>query len=135
MRHKIFLLRCKKNYTVIYTGEKNYTVIYTGEKNYTVIYTGEKITLYFTLLKKITGSKEIALYMCSRITYPINCTCCNPAKFLKNYDARKYHDNKMHNIMANNKKRSSASSESPPADAPAPVNKAAVNIFYCNKVF
>jgi hypothetical protein len=62
--------------------------------------------------------------MCSKTIYPINCTCCDPAKLLKNFNAKKYHLNKMA------KKRSADDA----ADAPS-VNIASVNIFVVIKSF
>ena len=62
--------------------------------------------------------------MCSKAIYPINYTCCDPAKLLKNFNAKKYHLNKMA------KKRSADDAAAAPS-----VNIASVNIFVVIKSF
>lgn len=58
-----------------------------------------------------------------KIIYPIKCTCCDPAKLLKNFNAKKYHLNK----MAKKKSATSTATEDNDVAPPAPVNKASVN--------
>ena len=64
-----------------------------------------------------------------KIIYPIKCTCCDPAKLLKNYDARKYHLNNMA------KKRTAVSESNDVAPPAPPANRASVNILVVLKSF